>query len=94
LDDLGQAPLTDLGHRCVWQLVSGRYDACLPTLITTNASDAQLEERLSPAIVSRLYEMTRGLELTASDYRLEMAGRAASTPVRPAKAAGGLHRVK
>lgn len=59
LDDLGSQSGTPWADEKLFQLLNHRYNACLPTVITTNASAGQIEDRLltrltDPAISSML----------------------------------------
>ena len=46
-----------------------RYEQALPTLYTSNLPPDRLADSLGGAAVSRLYESTTQLVVTASDYR-------------------------
>jgi DNA replication protein DnaC len=74
LDDLGREKVSDWTADRLYVLVDGRYGARLPTIVTSNYSFDELAQRGYDALVSRVAEDARVLELTASDYRL-IAGR-------------------
>lgn len=75
-DDLGQVgDATPFGRGVIYELVQARYEAGRPTIMTSNAGDVQLRERLGGALVSRLLEMCELVPLTATDYRAEIARR-------------------
>jgi DNA replication protein DnaC len=76
LDDLGQEQVTKFARDIVYRVINGRYEAARPLIITTNAGDSQLRERLGGAAVSRLYEMTRPVLIEADDYRKQKRGAA------------------
>lgn len=78
LDDLGQdtAP-TDFARKTIFTVVDGRYQANLPTIVTANVGDAVLEKQFGGALVSRLYECTALVRVSAADHRREKAKRAA-----------------
>lgn len=86
LDDVGQEQPTQFSRDVLFRVISGRYEEQRPTILTSNGADAQLEERLGGAAVSRLYEMTEAVVLTAADYRPEIL-RARRHPQTRGKAA-------
>jgi DNA replication protein DnaC len=67
LDDLGIESPTPWAVEKLYQVLNHRYNAQLPTVITTNYSLDELEQRLR----SRLYDhtLTSILRITAPDYR-------------------------
>jgi DNA replication protein DnaC len=67
LDDLGAQAPTPWAHEKLFQLLNHRYNAELPTVITTNRSIEELDERLR----SRLghFGLVRLIEIKAIDYR-------------------------
>ena len=71
-DDVGQEQPTPFSRDVLYRVIAGRYEAQRPTIITSNGADAQLEERLGGAAVSRLYEMSEPVVLKATDYRQEI----------------------
>ena len=72
LDDVGQEQPTPFSRDVLYRVIAGRYEAQRPTIITSNGADAQPEERLGGAAVSRLYEMSERIVLKATDYRQEI----------------------
>ncbi len=76
LDDLGQEQASDFSRDVLFRVVNGRYEAEKPTIITANMGDEQLASQYGAALPSRLYEMTKLVRLTATDYRVEKARRA------------------
>ena len=57
-------------------IITRRFNACLPILITTNYPDRvsakrseTLADRIGPRLRSRLYEMCRHLHLSGADHR-------------------------
>lgn len=70
LDDLATEKPSEWVVERIYLVVERRYADLKPVVVTTNASMKELEELLSPKTVSRLAEMTRGLELKGPDYRL------------------------
>lgn len=69
LDDLGREKTTEWVADRLYRLIGARYNACLATVVTTNYSLAELDERDYGAMVSRLLEDGLAVRLTASDYR-------------------------
>jgi len=77
LDDLGKESPTEWSLSTFYSIVNERYEACLPVIITTNYSDADLIRRLSvrgdrttaEAIVSRLHEVCYSVEMYWGDWR-------------------------
>lgn len=69
LDDIGQTGRTEFDRELIYRIVSERYEGQRPTLITSNLTEAKLTDALGGALVSRLYEMTEMVALTATDYR-------------------------
>ena len=71
LDDLGSEKPSDWVREKLFVLINARYEAELPTIITSNYSTADLVDRLGQRIVSRLIEMTTAITMTAPDYRMQ-----------------------
>jgi len=79
LDDLGAYHLTSWVQDTFADILTRRFNACLPVLITTNypdratAANAEtLSDRIGPRLRSRLYEMCRHLHLSGADHRQAM----------------------
>jgi len=51
LDDLAQDSLSEWGRGIVWEVLDGRYRGNRPTILTSNASDVQIRERLGGAVL-------------------------------------------
>lgn len=93
LDELGAQKPTDWVLQNLYWIVSRRYNEQRPTLFTTNyhldpadaapgeVSAEKLSARLSPQLVSRLYEMAKPVKMPGFDYRREH--RAAQRRPRP-----------
>lgn len=77
IDDLGKESPTEWSLAMLYAILNERYEACLPTIITTNYNDAELIRRLSvrgdrttaEAIVSRLHEVCYSVEMYWEDWR-------------------------
>jgi DNA replication protein DnaC len=65
LDDIGAGSLSDFERRQLMEVLDRRLNKCIPTIITSNWSVAQISERMDDRIASRL----------ASFHLLEMQGR-------------------
>jgi DNA replication protein DnaC len=83
LDELGAQKPTDWVLQNLYWIVNRRYNERRPTLFTTNyhldpadapsgeVSAEKLSARLSPQLVSRLYEMAKPVKMPGFDYRRE-----------------------
>lgn len=77
IDDLGKERPTEWAIEKLYYVINSRYENCLPVVITTNYSIDKLVSRLTikdnaetaEAIVSRIYEMCRGVYMNWEDYR-------------------------
>ncbi len=76
IDDLGKERPTGWALEKLYGIINARYEDCRPIVITANYGISQIEKRLAGdnaetagAIVSRLYEMCRGVSLTWGDVR-------------------------
>lgn len=77
VDDLGKESPSEWTLATFYAILNERYEACLPTIITTNYNDQELIERLSRkgdiktagAIVSRLHEVCYSVEMNWKDRR-------------------------
>ena len=69
LDDLGTQSSTPWAQEKLYQLLNYRYNARLPTLITSNAALEKMEDRLA----SRMGDLrlSIGIIITAPDYRVD-----------------------
>ena len=71
IDDLGTEKTTDWASELFYKIIDSRYSNLKSTIITTNLTDQELKEKLSERLISRIYEMCKGIKLTGKDYRLE-----------------------
>ena len=69
LDDVGAEKISEWVREQLFLLINERYENQLPTIITTNASMAELEARIGGAAVSRIWGMCRGYVLDGEDHR-------------------------
>jgi DNA replication protein DnaC len=73
LDDLGSAKASEWTEEVTYRLVNDRYNACRPTIYTSNlpakSDGPDLTSALGERIVSRLSEDTRVVAMTGTDRR-------------------------
>lgn len=79
IDDMGKEPPTEWAVSKIYAIINARYEAYLPTIITTNYTDAELVRRLTPkdtgdnttadATIDRLREMCAAIVTTGESWR-------------------------
>ena len=79
IDDMGKEPATEWAVSKIYAIINARYEAYMPTIITTNYSDAELVRRLTPkdsgdpttadATIDRLREMCAAIVTTGESWR-------------------------
>lgn len=69
LDDLGAEKPTAWGEEKLYMIIDTRLCAKLPLFVTTNCTQAELEEKFHPRILSRLKEMCTWIEVGGQDWR-------------------------
>lgn len=79
IDDIGKEPPTEWAISTVYNIINGRYEAYLPTIVTTNYDTDTLIARMTTkdtrddttarATIDRLMEMCRGIALTGESWR-------------------------
>lgn len=69
LDDFGTEKLTEWGYEQLYLIINSRYLKKLSVFITTNLGLAEMEEKLSPRIMSRLFAMAEVFEMDGKDRR-------------------------
>lgn len=70
LDDLGKENLTEWVKETIYSIINYRYEHMLSTVITTNLTMTELQNRLGSATVSRIMEMCNYVEMNGKDYRV------------------------
>lgn len=70
LDDLGKEKHSEWSTETIYSIVNYRYEHMLPTVITTNMTVEELQDRVGSATMSRLMEMCRYVEMNGEDYRI------------------------
>jgi len=71
VDDFGAEKTTDWVLETYFEIIDFRYANLRPTIIATNLTDKEIKEKLGERIMSRIFEMNKGIKLTGKDYRLE-----------------------
>jgi len=71
LDDFGTEKLSEWAAEQLYLIVNSRYEAKLPTIVTSNLNIEQLEETVGPRIISRLLEKAKVIPVTGPDLREE-----------------------
>lgn len=79
IDDIGKEPPTDWAVSTIYNIINGRYEACLPTIVTSNYEKTDFITRLTSketrddttarATLDRLREMCRGVKLFGESRR-------------------------
>ena len=77
IDDLGKEQVTEWSVPVLYSILNERYEALLPTIITTNYNTSALAEKLSAkgdtetaaAIISRFVESYKRVTMSWADYR-------------------------
>jgi len=71
LDDLGAEKMSEWVAEQFYLILNFRYEAKLPTIITSNYSLGELSERLGDRIASRIAEMCDVVKIDGKDRRLK-----------------------
>ncbi len=79
IDDMGKEPATEWAVSKIYAIINARYEAYMPTIITTNYTDAELVRRLTPkdsgdpttadATIDRLREMCAAIVTAGKSWR-------------------------
>jgi len=79
IDDIGKEPPTEWAISTIYNIINGRYEAYMPTIVTTNYDDQALITRMTPqvtkdsitaeATIDRLMEMCKGIVLAGPSWR-------------------------
>ena len=69
IDDLGTEMTTQFTVSALYTVVNDRMMAHIPTILSTNLTDTQLEARYSPQIASRLLGTYRFVQFAGEDIR-------------------------
>ncbi len=70
-DDVGKEKPTEWVQNQYFRIIDGRYRRNLTTIFTSNLGFKELAKIFDTAIISRLFELTKGrqVEVKAKDYR-------------------------
>lgn len=74
LDDLGAERMSDWTQEELYLLINSRYEAELPTVVTTNCTPEQLAEQIGERTTDRLREMCRLVILGGPSFRKQKRG--------------------
>lgn len=79
IDDMGKEPPTEWAVSKIYAIINARYEAYLPTIVTTNYTDSELVRRLTPrdtgdtttadATIDRLREMCAAIVTSGDSWR-------------------------
>ena len=79
IDDIGKENPTDWAISTIYSIINGRYEAMMPTIVTTNYGTAALVSRMTPekskdritaaATIDRLKEMCMAVTITGDSWR-------------------------
>lgn len=79
IDDMGKEPPTEWAISTIYNIINGRYEAYLPTIVTSNYPAKELKSRMTPketkdtttahATLDRLTEMCHAIALTGESWR-------------------------
>lgn len=79
IDDMGKEPATEWAVSKIYAIINARYEAFMPTIITTNYTDSELVRRLTPketgdsttadATIDRLREMCAAIVTSGDSWR-------------------------
>lgn len=79
IDDMGKEQATAWGVKTIYAIVNARYEAYMPTIVTTNYGNQDLIRRMTPrgednmtatATLDRLYEMCKAVPMTGQSWRV------------------------
>ena len=60
---------TEWGSAKIYAIINARYEAYMPTIVTTNYGGAELVERMTPKGADRLKEMCAGIQMNGKSRR-------------------------
>ncbi len=82
IDDIGSEQPTEWGNTHIYSIINARYEAYMPTIVTTNYTGSELVRRMTPTYggklgdtrnaektLDRLHEMCVGVEMYWDSYR-------------------------
>ncbi len=72
LDDIGAEKSSEWVQETLFVLINYRYEQMLPTILTSNCSLKELEEKVGERITSRMIEMCRCIRMNGEDWRVKV----------------------
>lgn len=79
IDDIGKEPATEWAISTIYNIINGRYESYLPTIVTTNYDTKALIQRMTPtatgdpttaeATIDRIMEMCKGIVMDGPSWR-------------------------
>ena len=78
IDDIGSEQPTEWGMSKIFAIINSRYEEYMPTIVTTNYSEDELQRRMTPdggdsrnakKTLDRLKEMCVGIEMAWDSWR-------------------------
>lgn len=72
IDDMGKEKVTDWVQQTVFEIINTRYDDNKPLIITTNMTIPEIRNKYNEngeALVDRIFEMCKGVQLTGRSWR-------------------------
>ena len=70
IDDIGVEKTSDWVHEMFYKIIDHRYNELKPMIIISNLRGDEINEKLSERIMSRVYEMCKGVKFKGKDYRV------------------------
>jgi len=70
IDELGVEKITDWSLQTLYLIIDGRSDCLKSTIITSNLSLQEIEEKIDPRIASRIVGMSKVVRFESDDWRL------------------------
>jgi DNA replication protein DnaC len=80
LDDFGEQSTTSWAQEKLYQVINYRYNAQLPTVITTSRALEEMEVRISSRLADR--KMSTAFNIMAPDYRTDITSSQSRKPYR------------
>ena len=72
IDELGVEKITDWSLQTLYLIIDGRSDRLRSTIITSNLSLQQIEEKIDPRIASRIVGMSKVVRFESDDWRIRV----------------------
>jgi len=72
IDDMGTNKVTDWTQEVFYSIINYRYENLLPTIITTNLTIDEFKKVNDERLMSRIFEMCKGVKLSGEDHRIKI----------------------